>query len=277
MGSGIRDKVAVITGGASGIGKATVERFCRDGARVMVGDIDADAGKQLVAELSGSGFGDQVEFRRTDVSVEAEVAGLIADAVERFGDLDVVFNNAAIHDSIDPIVTVTLEHWESMFAVNARGVFLGVKHGALTLQKLGHGGSIINTASVDGLVPSSGFPTYSAAKAAVINLSQEAAVELAGSYIRVNALCPGGVLTPMLARGDIEGARRWLTGLQPWPEAGLPEDMAGVVAFLASDDSRFITGQAIVVDGGLLASGARLREQITERVNSLTARAGGLP
>lgn len=271
MRSGVQDKIAIITGGASGIGKATVFRFCQDGARVMVGDIDVEAGERLMTEVMEAGFGEQVEFRQTDVSVEADVASLVGATVARFGDLDVVVNNAAVHDSVDPLVTVSLEHWESMFAINARSVFLGIKYGALAMQAAGHGGVIVNTASVDGLVPSSGFPSYSAAKAAVINLTQAAAVELAPSYIRVNALCPGGVLTPMLARGDVESARRWLTSLQPWPEAGVPEDIAGVVAFLASDDARFITGQAIVVDGGLLAAGARTRNQIVDRLNSLTA------
>jgi NAD(P)-dependent dehydrogenase (short-subunit alcohol dehydrogenase family) len=181
-----------------------------------------------------------------------------------------VCNNAGVPDSIDPLVDVSVEHWDRIFAVNARGVFLGIKHGARAMQAAGHGGAIINTASIDGITASSGFPTYSASKAAVINLTRAAAVELAPDHIRVNAICPGGVLTPMLARGDEESARRWLTGLQPWPEVGLPEDVAAVVAFLASDDARFVTGEPVTIDGGLMAGGARLRDEIRERLRSLT-------
>ncbi|BBY38024.1 2,5-dichloro-2,5-cyclohexadiene-1,4-diol dehydrogenase [Mycobacterium mantenii] len=264
-------RVAVVTGGASGIGKAAALRLCEAGARVMVGDVDEAAAEQLLAEANGAGHSNQVRFRRTDVSVEADVAGLIQAAVNELGDLDIVFNNAGINDTLDPIVDVPVEHWDRVFAVNARGVFLGIKHGARAMLAAGHGGAIVNTSSIDGLSASSGFPSYSAAKAAVINLTRVAAVELAPSRIRVNVICPGGVLTPMLARGDFEGARRWLEKLQPWPEAGLPEDVAAAVEFLASDDARFITGEALTVDGGLMAGGARLVEKIRARVEAQMA------
>jgi NAD(P)-dependent dehydrogenase (short-subunit alcohol dehydrogenase family) len=264
-------RAAVVTGGASGIGKAAALRLCKAGARVMVGDVDEAAADQLLADADLAGSVDQLRFRRTDVSVEDDVAGLIAAAVDEFGDLHIVFNNAGISDTLDPIVDVSVEHWDRVFAVNARGVFLGIKHGARAMLAAGHGGAIINTSSIDGLSASSGFPSYSAAKAAVINLTRVAAVELAPARIRVNAICPGGVLTPMLARGDVEGARAWLETLQPWPEAGLPEDVAAVVEFLASDDAGFITGEAVTVDGGLMAGGARLVEKIRARVETRMA------
>lgn len=266
MAGRLDDRVAVVTGGASGIGKATTFRFCEEGARVMVGDRDAATAEHMLAEAAAAGFGARVGFQPTDVSVEADVAALVAAAVDEFGDLDIVVNNAAVSDSIEPLVDVSVEHWDHLFAVNARGVFLGIKHGARAMQAAGHGGSIINTASIDGILANSGFPTYSAAKAAVINLTRAAAVELAPARIRVNALCPGGILTPMLARGDEEGTRSWLLGLQPWPEVGLPEHVAAVALFLASDDACFVTGEPVIVDGGLMAGGARLRDPIRARL-----------
>ena len=267
-------RAAVVTGGASGIGKAAVLRLCGAGARVMVGDLDEAAAEQLLADAVAGGHAEQVRFRRTDVSVEDDVATLIAAAVDEFGDLHIVFNNAGVPDTLDPIVDVPVEHWDRVFAVNARGVFLGIKHGARALLAAGHGGAIVNTSSVDGLSASSGFPSYSAAKAAVINLTRVAAVELAPARIRVNVICPGGVLTPMLARGDMEEARKWLEHLQPWPEACLPEDVAAVVEFLASDDAGFITGETITVDGGLMAGGARLVDKIRARIQARAAAAG---
>jgi NAD(P)-dependent dehydrogenase (short-subunit alcohol dehydrogenase family) len=234
----------------------------------MVADRDEAMAEMMMDEVSGSGRAGRIRFCQTDVSVEADVMDLMDAVIDQFGDLDVVFNNAGVRDTLDPIVDVAVEHWDHVFAVNARGVFLGIKHGARTMQAAGHGGVIVNTSSIDGLSASSGFPSYSAAKAAVINLTRVAAVELAPSRIRVNVVCPGGILTPMLAQGDEEGTRQWLTSLQPWPEAGLPEDIASVVEFLASDDSGFMTGETVVVDGGLMAGGARLVDSIRERVRA---------
>jgi NAD(P)-dependent dehydrogenase (short-subunit alcohol dehydrogenase family) len=261
----------VVTGGASGIGKAAALRMCEAGARVMVGDVDEAAAEQLLSDAATAGYADSICFRHTDVSMEDDVAALVAAAVAEFGDLHVMFNNAGVSDTLDPIVDVPVEHWDRVFAVNARGVFLGIKHSARAMLAAGHGGAIVNTSSIDGLSASSGFPSYSAAKAAVINLTRVAAVELAKARIRVNAICPGGVLTPMLAHGDVEGARTWLEHLQPWPEACLPEDVAAVVEFLASDDARFITGETVTVDGGLMAGGARLVDKIRARMEALTA------
>lgn len=263
--------MAVVTGGASGIGKAAALRFCAAGADVMVGDLDEAAAEQLPAEAATAGHSGRLHFRRTDVALEDDVSALIAAAVAEFGDLHIVFNNAGISDTFDPIVDVPVEHWDRVLAVNARGVFLGVKHGARAMLAAGHGGAIVNTASVDGLSASSGFPSYSAAKAAVINFTRVAAVELAPARIRVNVICPGGVLTPMLARGDVEGTRTWLETLQPWPEAGLPEDVAAVVEFLAGDDARFVTGETVTVDGGLMAGGARLVDKIRARAKARMA------
>ena len=154
-----------------------------------------------------------------------------------------------------PIWDVEVEEWDYTFDVLAKGVFLGIKHAARAMKRLGRGGSIINTASIAGLSGGGGPLVYSAAKAAVINLTQAAALQLAADRIRVNAICPGGVLTPLTDRGDPAAAAKRMEQMQPWPEHGKPEHIAGAALFLASDDSAFVTGEALVVDGGLTAAG----------------------
>jgi NAD(P)-dependent dehydrogenase (short-subunit alcohol dehydrogenase family) len=151
-----------------------------------------------------------------------------------------------------------VDDWDFTFAVLVRGVFLGIKHGARAMKATGLGGSIINTASVAGLSGGAGPAAYSASKAAVINLTRAAALELAEHRIRVNAICPGGILTPLLHRGNPEPVKRRLDSLQPWPEAGTGENIAGAALFLASDDAAFVTGESLVVDGGLTAMGPAL-------------------
>ena len=201
-------------------------------------------------------------FARTDVAAEDDVEAMVAAAVDAFGAIDVVFNNAGVGGAFGPITHLEVEDWDYTFAVLTRGVFLGIKHGARAMQAAGGGGSIINTASVAGLSGSAGPLAYSAAKAAVVNLTRAAAVELAPDRIRVNCICPGGIQTPLaLGRRDPEAAARAMAAMQPWPEAGRPEDIAGAALFLASDDSAFVTGEALVVDGGLVAAGPRLAYQ----------------
>jgi len=176
-------------------------------------------------------------------------------ATSEFGRLDCVFNNAGVGGAMGPINHVAVEDWDYTFAVLVRGVFLGLKHGARVLKAQGTGGSMISTASIAGLSGGDGPQAYSAAKAAVINLTRCVAVELAPYRIRVNAICPGGISTPLLHRGNPELLEPMLQKLQPWPEAGKPEDIAAAALFLAGDDARFVTGEALVVDGGLTAAG----------------------
>ncbi len=251
----LQDKVAVITGGASGMGRATVLRFLQEGARAVIADFNEDTGKQTLAIASERGFRDRARFIRTDVAKEADVAAMIALAVSEFGRLDVVFNNAGVGGALGPVWDIEVEEWDYTFDVLAKGVFLGIKHAARAMKRLGNGGSIINTASVAGLSGGSGPLVYSAAKAAVINLTRAAALQLAPDRIRVNAICPGGVLTPLTDRGNPAAAAKQLDAFQPWPEHGKPEHVAGAALFLASDDSEFVTGEALVVDGGLTAAG----------------------
>lgn len=254
----LEGKVAVITGGASGMGRATALRFLAEGASVVVADLNDANGKEFLESASAAGYAKQVRFARTDVAEEADVVNMIDVAVRDFGKVDVVFNNAGVGGAFGPVTQLEVEDWDYTFAVLVRGVFLGIKHGARAMKAQGTGGSIINTASVAGLSGGAGPLCYSAAKAAVVNLSRAAALELAPDRIRVNAICPGGIVTPLVHRGNPDMVRERLKTLQPWPEAGEGEHIAGAALFLASDDSRFVTGDALVVDGGLTGAGPNL-------------------
>jgi NAD(P)-dependent dehydrogenase (short-subunit alcohol dehydrogenase family) len=250
----LENKVAVVTGGASGIGRATVLRFLEEGARVVAADLNEATGKELLDQAAQSGWARQVRFVRTDVAQESQVEAAITFAVSEFGRLDCVFNNAGVAGAFGPITHISAEDWDYTFAVLVRGVFFGIKHAARVMKAHG-GGSIINTASVAGLSGGDGPQAYSAAKAAVINLTRAVAVELAPDKLRVNAICPGGILTPLLHRGSPDAVASVLEKLQPWPEVGRAEHIAGAALFLASEDARFVTGAALVVDGGLSAVG----------------------
>jgi NAD(P)-dependent dehydrogenase (short-subunit alcohol dehydrogenase family) len=251
-------KVAVITGGASGMGRATALRFLEEGASVVVADLNDANGKEFVESAAQAGNAARVRFVRTDVAEEADVVRMIDVATSDFGKVDIVFNNAGIGGAFGPLTNIEVEDWDYTFAVLVRGVFLGIKHGARAMKRQGTGGSIINTASIAGLSGGAGPLCYSAAKAAVVNLTRAAATELAPERIRVNAICPGGILTPLVHRGNPEAVKPRLATLQPWPEAGEGEHIAGAALFLASEDSRFVTGEALVVDGGLTGAGPNL-------------------
>jgi len=254
-------RVAVITGGASGIGKATALRFLAEGAQVVVGDLNADAGAALLAEVGD----DALRVKTTDVSDEQQVAALIETATTAFGQLDILFNNAGIGGAFGPLTEIDVEHWDRTFAILTRSVFLGIKHGAKAMIAQGGGGSIINTASVAGAAGGGGPLAYSAAKASVISLTENAATELAPYRIRVNAICPGFIRTPLAVGRDEQLIVDRIAAVQPWPEIGAPEHIAAACLFLASDDSTFVTGDSIPVDGGMLASGTRLNGLVDAR------------
>lgn len=255
----LQNRVAVITGGASGMGRATVLRFLDEGARVVVADFNAATGAETLAEAGARGHAERVRFIRTDVSREQDIEAMIRCAVDAFGGLDVIFNNAGVGGAIGPLTETTVDDWDYTFDVLARGVFLGIKHAARVMRDQGRGGSIINTASIAGLSGDAGPLVYSAAKAAVISMSMSAAVELAPHRIRVNAICPGFIATPLAAAGgSLEGLQASFATAQPWPDYGTGDHIAGTALFLASDDSLFVTGEKIVVDGGLTAAGPEL-------------------
>jgi NAD(P)-dependent dehydrogenase (short-subunit alcohol dehydrogenase family) len=272
----LKDRVAVITGGASGMGRSTVLRFLSEGAKVVIADFNAETGEATLAEAAAAGHRDAVRFVRTDVAREADVQRMLAMAVDAFGGLDIVFNNAGVGGAIGPLTETTVEDWDYTFDVLAKGVFLGIKHAARIMRAQGRGGSIINTASIAGLSGDGGPLVYSAAKAAVISLSQSAAVELAADRIRVNAICPGFIATPLAALGaDPSDTRERFSRAQPWPEAGTGEHIAGAALFLASDDSIFVTGEAIIVDGGLTAAGPELSRKFP-RTSARNSRVSGI-
>jgi len=251
----LEDRVAVITGGASGIGAATVRAFLAAGAKVVVGDMNERAGETLISELNEVGYDKQVRFHAVDVAEESDVVDLMNVAERDFGGLDIVFNNAGIGGAIGSILELDAEHWDHTFAVMAKGVFLGIKHGGRAMRDSGRGGSIINTASIAALSGNGGPLAYSATKAAVVNITINAANELAHLNIRVNAVCPGIIFTDLMHRGRTEEAERVIEQVQPLPRRGEPEDIAAMVRFLASDESSFVTGTTQVVDGGYLARG----------------------
>lgn len=255
------DKVAVITGGASGMGRSTVLRFLQEGAKVVIADFNVQTGETVLAEAAQMGFADRVHFIQTDVASEADVAAMLACAVENFARLDIVFNNAGVGGAIGPLTETTVADWDYTMDVLAKGVFLGIKHAARIMRAQGDGGAIINTASIAGLSGDAGPLVYSAAKAAVISLSKSSAVELAEDRIRVNAICPGFIATPLAGGERVDRTRERFTGAQPWPEYGDGDHIAGTALFLASDDARFVTGEAIVVDGGLTAAGPELSKR----------------
>lgn len=250
-GSRLEGKVAVITGGASGIGLATARRFLGEGAKVLIGDYnEASIDTALQALAAGS----NVAALPVDVAQESDVARLMQAAVDRWGRLDIAFNNAGITGALGPIMEIEADHWNASFAVMARGVFLGVKHAARIMARQG-GGAIVNTASIAGLAGGVIPTVYSATKAAVISLTRNAANELAQHRIRVNAVCPGIIFTPLMHSGREAEALETARQVQPWPDAGTPEHVASAVLYLASDEAAFVTGEAHVVDGGYLANG----------------------
>jgi NAD(P)-dependent dehydrogenase (short-subunit alcohol dehydrogenase family) len=244
-------KVAIITGAASGIGRATAIRFAGEGAAIVIADLNAEGGEATVRDCKENGA--RAVFQKTDVSAEDQIKAMVARAVKEFGRLDITYNNAGIGGAVGPLEEITVEDWDRSQNVLLRGVFLGIKHSVPEMRKVG-GGSIISTASVAGIRGFNGLHAYCAAKAGVVNLTRSAALEFAKDKIRVNCICPGGINTPILHRnqpGMKEAMEQWMAHGQPIQRAGHPEDIANMVLFLASDDSEWVTGQPMVVDGGL--------------------------
>ncbi len=269
-------KVAVITGGASGIGEATARLFTEEGARVLIADIQDEKGLLLGDEL-----GESAEYLHADVSREADVKAAIDRTVDKFGRLDCMFNNAGIAGPTGPIEMVNVEGFDEVMGVLLRGVFLGIKHAAPVMKRQGSG-SIINTSSVAGIRTGYGNHVYSAAKAAVIQLTRSVAMELGESGVRVNCICPGFIATPLIGRarglsqpdadkmvGEIEAA---FENAQPIRRPGLPLDIARAALWLASDESSFVNGHALVVDGGVV--GGRNWSDYQAAIAGLRARLG---
>ena len=250
----LEGKVAIVTGATSGIGRATAILMAREGAKTVLVGRDETRGTQVEAEISRNGG--EATFFRTDVSRPEEVEAMVRTAVGKYGRLDVMFNNAGITKQWVYTADFSLEDWQEVIDINLTGVFLGMKYAIPEMLKTG-GGSIINTSSTSGVVVLPGTSAYGAAKAGVIMLTKTAAVEYGSQGIRVNAILPGAILTPMIERGiQAAGAPDTMDELGkrfPIGRIGKAEEVAKLVLFLASDDSSYCTAGTFLVDGGFTA------------------------
>ncbi len=252
MAGRVEGKVALITGGGSGIGRATALLFGREGAKVVVADYNAAGGERVVKEIAESG-GSAI-FQYADVANPQEVEALVAKAVETYGRLDCAFNNAGIEGQMMDTAECSLDNWHRVIAINLTGVFLCMKYETAQMLKQG-GGSIVNTASAAGLIGLPGAPAYVAAKHGVNGLTKTAALEFARKGIRVNAVCPGFIRTPMVERALDKGSfsEEQIFASEPMYRMGKPEEIAEAVLWLSSEASSFVTGLPMPVDGGYVA------------------------
>lgn len=250
----LEQRVAVITGAGSGIGRAMALCFAREGARVLAADVNGDAAEQTAAQVSADGG--VCSAQAVDVTQPEQVRAMIAAAQTRYGRVDILCNNAGIGSTTD-VVECEPDEWDRVMTVNVKSVYLGCKYVVPLMIEQG-GGVIVNTASVAGMVGLVKRASYSASKGAVIALTRQVAIEYVERGIRVNCLCPGTVDSPWVGRllssaDDPVAARSALVARQPVGRLGTPEEVAAAALYLASDDAAFITGTGLVIDGGLTA------------------------
>lgn len=248
-------KVAIVTGGSHGIGKSTCEMLAQEGAKVAIADIKDEDGKSLAKEIQAQGG--MVEYWHLDVSQESNVEAVFQQVKEKWGKIDVLVNNAGISGPNKPTHEIDAEDWKTLLSINVDGVFFCTKHGVKAMLENG-GGSIVNLSSIYGLVGAPDSPAYHASKGAVRLMSKTDALLYAKDNIRVNSVHPGFVWTPMVEnflkqQGEVEEGRKNLDQLHPIGHVGKPEDIAYGILFLASDESKFMTGSELVIDGGYTA------------------------
>jgi NAD(P)-dependent dehydrogenase (short-subunit alcohol dehydrogenase family) len=250
MAARLADKIAIVTGAGSGIGRASAIRFAAEGAKVICADLKGQ-------DETAAAIGEAAIPVQADAGNEDDVQDLVQAALQRFGGLDIFFANAGVSGGLASIFEQGVEDWQEILRVNLIGPSLAIKHGAPPMKENG-GGSIICTASVAGLRAGAGGPAYSASKAGVINLVRVAATQLAGANIRVNAICPGlietGMTRPVYEWARAAGKEDRIGHLNPLKRGGVPDEIAAAALFLASDDASYVNGHALVVDGGLSIS-----------------------
>ena len=249
----LEGKVAIVTGGSDGIGKAIALLFAREGARVIILGRDEAKGRHALTELKGAG---EATYLKVDVSDSQQVRGMVEDTVQKYGRIDILVNNAAVCPAGD-VLTTTEAAWDEVIGVNLKGVFLCCKHTIPYMQRNG-GGSIVNIGSINSLMAMENEAAYDASKGGVLMLTKAMALDFAKSKIRVNCICPGAIETTMLkasldTAANPKVARESLVQKHPLRRTGTPEEVAQAALFLATDDSSFITGATIPVDGGILA------------------------
>ncbi len=245
-------KVAIITGAASGIGAATAQSFAAEGAALLLADVQEAAGEGLAQTLQGAGA--RVSFLRTDVTKGVQVEQMVQATADRYGGLDILVNNAGNVGELAKTAECTEENWDFLVDLNMKSAFLGMKH-ALPLLIQSGSGAVVNLSSGAGIMGFPGRPGYTAAKGGIVALTRSVALEYAGQNVRVNCVCPGSTLTPMLQRLEelYPGRHDFLRQQVPLRRLAAPEDIAKAVLFLASDDAAYITGVALPVDGGASA------------------------
>ncbi len=248
----LQDKVALVTGGGSGIGRATSLAFAAEGAKVVVVDVVTEGGEETVKMIRGGG-GEAI-FVKADVSNADQVKAMVDKTVEVFGRLDCAANNAGITPPPVSVSRCTEESWDRCIAINLKGVFLCMKFEAPRMLK-GGGGSIVNTASMVGLIGDGGHPAYAASKHGVVGLTKTVAIQYGKAGVRVNAVCPGVIRTPMMEKSFVENPelRAQTIGMAPMDRAAEPEEVARAIVWLCSPEASFITGHALPVDGGYVA------------------------
>jgi len=242
------NKVAVVTGGASGIGEASVRMFAAEGAKIVIADF-SDRGQAVADELNKAGY--DALFVKTDVTKEQDVIRMVEQTVDKFGKLDILFANAGIAQD-GPADLLSAESWQRTIDINLTGVFLCDKYAIKQMLAQGQGGAIVNCGSIHSHVGKAGVTAYASAKGGVKLLTQTLGADYAAKGIRVNAVCPGYIDTPLI-KGRTEAITEHLIGLHPMGRLGKPEEVAKAVLFLASDDASFVTGTSLLVDGGYTA------------------------